>query len=279
MIDSTLQKQLRDKFNPEGSRLRNLQLRIVEILEYIDSICKKNGIKYCASSGTCLGAARHGGFIPWDDDGDVEMTQNEYRRFRKAVIADNNPRFRFYDHSDDPEYVVRFGKVIDLKPIDVGNPKLDAVSQYVSHKGAYVDILILAPSNSKFLHYIGGRLHRIFLLRLNYIRTAWLRRGLKRINFFLFDRLVYPLMQCIQRPWAGDTMRHITGVEFTPVRSRMMLENTIRIPFESIKISVPENYEAYLTNLYGDYNRIPDIEELTPHMAGINDTSGDKQAD
>ena len=241
MIDSNIQQRLRDKFNPDGSRLRNLQLRIVEILEYVDSICKKNGIKYCASSGTCLGAIRHRGFIPWDDDGDVEMTMSEYRRFRKAVIADNNPRFRFYDHTDDPEYVVRFGKVIDLKPIDVGNPKLDVVSQYVDHKGAYVDILILAPSNSKLLHHIGGRLQRVFLLRLNYIRTAWLRRGLKRINFFLFNKLVYPIMQCMQRPWAGDTMRHITGVEFTAVRIRSIMKTTTRVPFESREISVPDN--------------------------------------
>ena len=85
MIDEKLQVELRDIFNPEGSDLRKLQLRILEILKFVDSVCKTHGIQYWLSSGTCLGAVRHGGFIPWDDDVDIEMFEKDYIRFCKIM--------------------------------------------------------------------------------------------------------------------------------------------------------------------------------------------------
>lgn len=71
MIDNDTQLTLRAQFNPDGSSLRNLQLQLVDILIEFDRICRKNNIDYWLDSGSLLGAARHGGFIPWDDDLDV----------------------------------------------------------------------------------------------------------------------------------------------------------------------------------------------------------------
>ena len=61
MIDPELQAELRQRFNPDGSELRKMQLRMLEMLKYIDRICRENDIKYWLSSGTCLDAVRHGG--------------------------------------------------------------------------------------------------------------------------------------------------------------------------------------------------------------------------
>ena len=68
MITDTLQNELRERYNPDGSILRKQQLRMLEMLQYIDFVCKKHNIRYWLCSGTLLGAVRHGGFIPWDDD-------------------------------------------------------------------------------------------------------------------------------------------------------------------------------------------------------------------
>lgn len=78
MIDPKLQAELRAKFNPDGSKLRNYQLYLLQMLKDFDTICNELGVKYWLSSGTLIGAARHGGFIPWDDDIDVEMTKDDY---------------------------------------------------------------------------------------------------------------------------------------------------------------------------------------------------------
>lgn len=74
MLDKATQEQLRVKYNPDGSLLRNAQLRMLEILIDFDRVCRKHDIKYWLSSGTLLGAVRHGGFIPWDDDLDVDLS-------------------------------------------------------------------------------------------------------------------------------------------------------------------------------------------------------------
>lgn len=104
MIDPKLQSELRAKYNPDGSNLRKMQLRMLEMLKYIDSICRENDIKYWLSSGTCLGAVRHGGFIPWDDDADIEMLASDYRKLEKIlrsssrdfVLQDYKKLFKIY---------------------------------------------------------------------------------------------------------------------------------------------------------------------------------------
>ena len=85
MITDTLQNELRERYNPDGSILRKQQLRMLEMLQYIDFVCKKHNIRYWLCSGTLLGAVRHGGFIPWDDDVDIEML-NDWLEFSKRTL-------------------------------------------------------------------------------------------------------------------------------------------------------------------------------------------------
>ena len=79
------QDELRARFNPDGSLLRRQQLRMLDILLEVDKICKKHDIRYWLSSGTLIGAMRHDGFIPWDDDLDIEMLRSDYVRLMKVL--------------------------------------------------------------------------------------------------------------------------------------------------------------------------------------------------
>ena len=72
-------------YNPEGSTLRKDQLEMLEVLKAFSEICNENGIQWWLCSGTLLGAARHGGFIPWDDDIDVSMLKKDYRKLLKIM--------------------------------------------------------------------------------------------------------------------------------------------------------------------------------------------------
>ncbi|MDL2274101.1 LicD family protein, partial [Oscillospiraceae bacterium OttesenSCG-928-G22] len=91
--------------------LHKLQRVLLEMLLELDRVCKKHSIRYCLIAGTLLGAVRHGGFIPWDDDLDVGMTRGEYEKFR-AVSHELDPaRFFFQDHTTDPGYRWGWGRV------------------------------------------------------------------------------------------------------------------------------------------------------------------------
>ena len=76
---------LKELFNPEGSKLRKTQLELLEILVDLAEICDQNNIQWWLSSGTLLGAARHKGFIPWDDDIDIVMLRKDAKRLEKIL--------------------------------------------------------------------------------------------------------------------------------------------------------------------------------------------------
>ena len=88
MIDKKIQEQLRKQYNPDGSQLRTIQLCLLDILIEFDRVCRKNGISYWIDSGTLIGAARHGGFIPWDDDLDVCILRKDRKRVAQALTRD-----------------------------------------------------------------------------------------------------------------------------------------------------------------------------------------------
>ena len=96
----------------DDEMLRGLQLTELELLVEVDRICRKHGIPYCIIAGTMLGAARHGGFIPWDDDADVALLRPDYERFRAACESELDPgRFYFQDHQVTPGYRWGYGKL------------------------------------------------------------------------------------------------------------------------------------------------------------------------
>lgn len=98
--------------NLTSEQLRRLQLTELELLQEVDRICRKCGIHYNIIAGTLLGAVRHGGFIPWDDDADVALLRPEYEKFRKACKKElNGDKFYFQDHRNTPGYRWGYGKL------------------------------------------------------------------------------------------------------------------------------------------------------------------------
>ena len=85
MIDESLHNKLRSEYNPDGSILRTVQLNLLDILIEFDRICRKHHIDYWLEYGTLLGAERHGGFIPWDDDLDVSILKKDKKRLERAI--------------------------------------------------------------------------------------------------------------------------------------------------------------------------------------------------
>ena len=96
--------QLRARYNPDGSRLRSDQLELLRMLQHVAEICREHDIKWWLSSGTLLGAARHKGFIPWDDDIDIGLPREDYDRFKQYWMQNPSEVFFYQDFETEKNH-------------------------------------------------------------------------------------------------------------------------------------------------------------------------------
>lgn len=263
MISPELQAELRAKFNPDGSDLRNMQLRMLEMLKYIDRICRENDIKYWLSSGTCLGAVRHGGFIPWDDDVDIEMLEEDYKKLEKILRESNAySNYILQNSSNDPEYVQIFSKLRDLK----SEVKEDAqTDDWTSFRGCYIDIFIIEPSVSRIIHRICGIVWNWTIFPLCKIKNQNIRR---RLIYIIRNSLGYlfKFIKLFLNKKKAKLYRHILGCGFNLPRLKEDIQETIYTQFEDTQLPIPKKYHSYLEHIYNNYESIPPIEKIHTHF-------------
>ena len=130
-------KTLRQRFNPDGSLLRRQQLRMLDILREVDRICRKHHISYWLSSGTLIGALRHDGFIPWDDDLDIEMMRSDYLRLMSVLPSELPDWLALQNDETDPGYFYFYAKLRDRRSRML---EQNAYDRHWKEQGIYIDI-------------------------------------------------------------------------------------------------------------------------------------------
>ena len=262
MIDATLQAKLKEQFNPEGSMLRKQQLRMLDILLYIDEVCKENDIKYWLSSGTLLGAVRHGGFIPWDDDLDIEMMREDYEKLLK--VFPNNDMFVLQTHKNDSNYLLPFAKIRDK------HSELDEFghNKTFKYRGLFVDIFCLEHS-PRFAYVTFGVLFYL-LQRMQHISTNWIvRASVYTLKKFLYGSIF--LLRPILKLFPNKQLHHIYGCgprwKSRDINHIFPLKE---IAFEGYNFPVPADCNAYLSRMFGNYHQLPDLNKLRIHCCNCS---------
>lgn len=258
--------ELRKRFNPDGSVLRRQQLRMLDMLKFIDDVCKKHDIKYWLSSGTLLGAVRHGGFIPWDDDLDIEMLKGDYRKLMKILRKMNDERYVLQTHETDPDYIYPYAKLRDRHSLVKDH---NIYEKRYKYNGIFIDIFPLEPSSSLALSKTANFLQFFFLSRIALLHNKFLRKCLFPVAYAVVRHVLHPCISFLSKIGAKGQLRHAQGSFFWNVRNVEDIFPLQSMDFEGTPLPVPCHVDRYLSKLYGDYMTLPDLDGIEPHLSEI----------
>lgn len=255
------QQALRERFNPEGSLLRRQQNRMMELLLALDDICKRHGIKYWLIGGTLLGAARHKGFIPWDDDMDVQMFRKDYFRLLDILQKELPRTMAIQCRQTDENYFFQYAKLRDRRSV------LDEVNCYdriFKERGIFIDIFPIDrhPEWTQRLAMmtIG---HSYKILKRRDLSTETIINKVNRL-VRLNERVIFPVLSCIGKLFGGPYLDAL-GVPYVVPRHKEDILPLTTLEFEGHQLPVPGNYDKVLRDQYGDYMQLPDLDQIHPH--------------
>ena len=258
----------------EVTDIYEIQQMELGIMEYIHEVCQKIGVKYFLAYGSLIGAVRHNGFIPWDDDMDICMLRDDYEKLQDYMIAHPDERYELMSYKNNVNYVYPFMKVQDnhtyLVEEDV---RID------SDMGIYVDIFPVdgyeddqafkdkmtkiikkrqlscytfkGISNTKsvvnsIIRYVSVIIFYFTKTNKYVSQIDELAKSRKVDDYELVDYLIYKDMH-------------------KPVWKREWLEQTITGVFEGKEFMIPKNYHEILTSDYGDYMQLPPVDQRVSH--------------
>ena len=252
-----------------SEELRKWQLKLLEILVYFRDFCEEHNLRFTLAAGTMLGAVRHKGFIPWDDDVDVQMPREDYERliriwnkeadtsrfvcdvttkdycskFPMAVIRSVNTTC-IYDHSVNSD--ICQGLKIDVEFLD-GVPE-GKYAQKLNLLCAYILALFRSqriPARASKVKTIVSAI-LLGLFPSNHLKWIISRFCEKRLMKYKYSE--------------HNTVRYL----FCPPREKAIFEKIVYFDFEGYKMPIPEGYDSYLRAAYNDYMKLPIEEKRKP---------------
>lgn len=263
---------------PELLSLKEMQQVYLELLKEFDALCQEHGLRYDLAGGSLLGAVRHGGFIPWDDDIDVCMPRPDYRRLLELKEQGKLklPQGRDVISHRDKTLARHFGRYVRHDVRRLSEMAEDNDCPYIGMDIFPIDGLPEGKLSFKWQCFQIRQLRRFLLTSVE--RKGTSRRGamagkikdlyrplLKKIGPFRIaarlDRV------CSRVPFEkAKSVGAVTGMYGS--RERWPKEQMLpqkRMKFEDTQANVFANYDIYLSNLFGDYMRLPPVEEQIPH--------------
>ena len=250
---------LRAKYNPDGSQLRRDQLELLKMLRYVANICDANGIEWWLSSGTLLGAARHEGFIPWDDDLDIVLLKRDCKRLERILERLDSKEYVYHSMRTDVEYVNTFGKFRKREGrITTSNRRYN----YYKWAGIGFDIFAIEKTN-----YFAARAAQVIYNNLqhltSYIRWGWMRIPLIRLIECLCLGIVNPILRLVGLINPRKEYHYTLGTGWA--RHTFFMKDTLPLAkarFEGEEWPVPKDMDAYLKGVYGDWRKLPSDEQI-----------------
>ncbi len=247
---------------------------LVEILKYIDDICKKNDIKYSLICGSLIGAIRHKGIIPWDDDIDIALLPEEYDKLMNA-LSKKNDRYILLDPERNPKYYYPFAKLVDSR-----TTMFEKGIKTIDNYGVYVDIFRYDyVSNNKLIR----KLHYKYLI---FIQTLFSRamldpKNIKRLKsklIVIFARIIgvnyfrkKHMRLCRSKKKTDYVLINWPEYGFNKeIMKTVDFQKYQKVKFENIEAMILTDYDEVLRTMYGDYMQLPpEKDRVARHVTEI----------
>ena len=251
-------------------KLQKVQLEIATVVK---DICEKNGIRYFLAYGTLIGAVRHDGFIPWDDDIDIMMPYPDLLKFEQACKTDLPQGYFYQSPQTDPEYRLSIMRVCKDNTLLIEKDKMNKNI----HHGIFVDIYPLygaAPKNKRKLQVFRAMKRALYLLdepvqnhgtlmRLgsSFLLKTKTQKGKARAEKKLFEKISKYDYDTSDTVACLDSAVSVMRTEY----KREWFGNGVMHKFGETEFMIPENADAVLRAYFGDYMQLPPEEERKPH--------------
>ena len=259
---------MRNKYIQEytNKHLRELQLKELSILEEIDKICRRNNITYWLDYGTCLGAVRHGGFIPWDDDMDIAMDEKDLPRFIEHAKKELPENLIIQTGAKDPNGFLWFYKVRDINSIFI-EASDDFRKDYC--KGIWVDIFPFTSYPYIKKKKLKNITHKILNSRnVLYSLHRYSLRSFIEFFFFGFKNSFFRAYWKLYCATHNKDKYYSYKMDYNTYGIEHKREDVLPVKdiiFEGKTFMGPANPDQYLKNIYGDYMTLPPVEKRESH--------------
>lgn len=242
----------------------------IAILNYFHNLCVHNNLCYWLDYGTLLGAVRHKGFIPWDDDIDVAMLRKDYDKLIKVCCQDSNSRYKLSCVENDPACMYPFGKIIDTQTV------LYELGENGIKTGVYIDVFVYddVPENENERNKVFDKLDFYGNLRKYQLPMKKAPLSFKRmlviivrviISFFPKQYFTKKIVENA-RNYSYLHTNYVSDITCPYYYTRWcvnkaIFEELIELEFEKHFYKAPKRYDEWLSLQYNDYMKIPPIEE------------------
>lgn len=249
---------------------------LVRLLCRLDSICRENNIQYSLAHGTLLGAARHRGFIPWDDDIDVMMTAENYRKFISLPCfqsADKNSEIVLlsFENKEQTRCYYPFSKLTD-------NMTLIKTKFLRDESGIWIDIFPVTAIPDKprqyryyfikmqIMHRLLSASHR-YRGNIDWNPVTWVKQAVCNVCYikrFFLTKIMKEIAFSV--PWdSTDLVSVLWGYGEKETFSKSLFDRYTELEFEGMKFMAISKYETYLTSVYEKWRELPPVEDQVGH--------------
>ncbi len=272
---------LKEKKDGTKIMVRDVQLALMNMVKDIDAICRKNNITYCLTGGSTLGAIRHKGFIPWDDDFDIAMMREEYNKFIKALEKDlDKEKYTFHCFEKNRKYDVTW----PYMKIRKKNTYIKEVNKLLPNRctdcdGIFIDVFIYDYMAKTTFFDLPLRLCNSLLMPVIIFFENLKINPIPLKHLYRFHAKLYGKLNKHSK-YIGDDLTWTYRSPLNPLRyEKDKIFPVVLVPFEDIMLPVANDAKDYLIRHYGEncLKPPPTSKRKPGHVYDINLTSGEPE--